>query len=80
MANVLQAGESVTFSGVYKVVHSGQQSEAHYVLALRERLFPDVCDAPIRSSSSWLFSAVYVVTHPFFHSEQRVTIGEEYSS
>jgi hypothetical protein len=25
-------------------------------------------------------SAVYVVTHPFFHSEQRVTIGEEYSS
>jgi hypothetical protein len=40
MANVLQAGESVTFSGVYKVVHSGQPSEAHYVLALRGATFP----------------------------------------
>jgi hypothetical protein len=25
-------------------------------------------------------SAVHVVTHPFFHSEQRVEIGEEHSS
>jgi hypothetical protein len=25
-------------------------------------------------------SAVHVVTQPFFHSEQRVTTGEEYSS
>jgi hypothetical protein len=55
MANVLQAGESAPFSGVYKVIHSGQQSEAHYVLALRGETFLDVCDAPIRSSSSRLF-------------------------
>ena len=40
MANVLQAGESATFSGVYKVVHSGQHSEAHYVLALRGETLP----------------------------------------
>jgi len=55
MANVLQAGESVPFLGVCKVVHSEQQSEVHYVLALAERLFLDLCDAPVRSSSSWLF-------------------------
>jgi hypothetical protein len=30
MANVLQAGESVPFSSVCKVVRSGQHGEAHY--------------------------------------------------
>jgi hypothetical protein len=40
MEKVLQAGQSVPFSRVCKVVHSGQQSEAHYVLALRGATFP----------------------------------------
>jgi hypothetical protein len=80
MANVLQAGESVTFSGVYKVVHSGQQSEAHYVLALRGATFPGSLRCSGQAKFQSALSAVYVVTHPFFHSEQRVTIGEEYSS
>jgi hypothetical protein len=80
MANVLQAGESAPFSGVYKVVHSGQHSEAHYVLALAERLFLDVCDAPVRSSSRWLFRRFMWQRTLSFNSEQRVEIGEEYSS
>ena len=78
MANVLQAGESATFSGVYKVVHSGQR-EAHYVLALRGATFPGCLRCSDRVKFQLALSAVYVVTHPFFHSEQRVTIGEEYS-
>jgi hypothetical protein len=79
MANVLQAGESVPFSGVYKVVHSGQQSEAHYVLALRGATFPGRLRCSDQAKFQLALSAVYVVTHPFFHSEQRVTMGEEYS-
>ena len=80
MANVLQVGESVTFSGVYKVVHSGQQSEAHYVLALRGATLPGWLRCSDQAKFQLALSAVYVVTHTFFHSGQRVTIGEEYSS
>jgi hypothetical protein len=80
MANVFQVGESVPFSRVYKFVHSGQQSEAHYVLALGGATFPGSLRCSDQSKFQLALSAVYVVTHPFFHSEQRVTIGEEYSS
>lgn len=79
MANVLQAGESATFSGVYKVVHSGQQSEAHYVLALRGATFPGCLRCADQVKFQLALSAIHVVTRPFFHSEQRVTMGEEYS-
>jgi hypothetical protein len=79
MADVLQAGESVTFSGVYKVVHSGQQSEAYYVLALRGATFPGCLRCADQVKFQLALSAIHVVTRPFFHSEQRVTMGEEYS-
>jgi hypothetical protein len=58
----------------------GQQSEAHYVLALRGATFPGCLRCSDRAKFQLALSAVYVVTHPFFHSGQRVTIGEEYSS
>ena len=77
--NVLQAGEGVPFSGAYKVVHSGQHNEAHYVLPYAGRLFLDLCDASDQVKIQLALSAVHVVTHPFFHSEQRITIGKEYS-
>ena len=80
MADVLQAGESVPFSGVYKVVHSGQHSEAHYVLALRGETFPGCLRCSDQVKFQLALSAIHVVTHPFFHSGQRVKIGEEYSS
>jgi hypothetical protein len=80
MANVLQAGESATFSGVYKVVHSGQHSEAHYVLALRGETLPGSLRCSDQVKIQLALSAVHVVTRPFFHSEQRVKIGEEHSS
>jgi hypothetical protein len=80
MANVLHAGESVTFSGVYKVVHSGQPSEADCVLALRGATFPGCLRCSDQAKFQLALSAVYLVTHPFFHFEQHVTIGEEYSS
>jgi hypothetical protein len=80
MANVLQAEESVPFSGVYKVVHSGRHSEAHYVLTLSGATFPGCLRCSDQAKFRLALLAVHVVTHPFFHSEQRVTIGEEYSS
>jgi hypothetical protein len=80
MANVLQARESVPFSGAYKVVHSGQHNEAHYVLALRGETFPGSLRCSDQVKIQLALSAVHMAMHPFFHSEQRVTIGEEYSS
>jgi hypothetical protein len=80
MANVLQAGESVTFSGVYKVVHSAQHRDAHFVLALRGETYLGSLRGSDQVKFQLALSAVHVVTHPFFHSEQRVKIGEEYSS
>ena len=80
MANVLQAGESVTFSGVYKVVHSAQHRQAHFVLALRGETYPGSLRCSDQVKFRLALSAVHVVTHPFFDSEQRVKIGEEYSS
>jgi hypothetical protein len=55
MANVLRAGESVTFSSFYKVVRSGSKVKPITSWPYAERLFLDVCDAPIGPSSSWLF-------------------------
>jgi hypothetical protein len=80
MPNVLQAGERAPFSGAYKVVHPGQHSEAHYVLALRGEAFPGCLRCSDQVKFQLALSAVHVVTHPFFHSEHRVKIGEEYSS
>ena len=73
-------GRACRFQVLTKVVHSGRHSEAHYVLALAERLFLDVCDAPVRSSSRWLFRRFMWQRTLSFNSEQRVEIGEEYSS
>jgi hypothetical protein len=78
--NILQAGESVPFSGAYEVVYSGQHREAHYVLALRGEAFPGCLRCSDQVKFQLGLSAVHVVTHPIFHSEQRVKIGEEYSS
>jgi len=58
----------------------GQQSEAHYVLALRGATLPGCLRCSDQVKFQLALSAVHVVTHPFFHSEQRVKIGEEYSS
>ena len=80
MANVLQGEESVPFSGVYKVVHSGRHSEAHYVLALRGETFPGCWRCSDQVNFQLALSAAHLGTHPFFHSEQRVKIGEEHSS
>jgi hypothetical protein len=80
MANVLLAGESVPFSAVYKVVHSAQHRQAHFVLALRGETYPGCSRCSDQVKFQLALSAIHVVTHPFFHSEQRVTIGEEYSS
>ena len=68
------------FSGAYKVVHSGQHNESHYVLALRGATFPGCLRCCYQAKFQLALSAVYVVTHPFFHSEQCVTLGEESSS
>jgi hypothetical protein len=80
MANVLRAGESVPFSGVYKVVHSAQHRQAHFVLALRGETYPGCLRCSDQVKFQLALSAVHVVAHPFFHPEQRVKIGEEYSS
>jgi hypothetical protein len=80
MPNALQAGESVPSSGACKVVHSGRHSEARYVVALREETLPGCSRCSDQVKFQLALSAVYVVTHSFFHSEQCGAIGEEYSS
>jgi hypothetical protein len=56
------------------------KAAAHYVLALLGATFPGCLRCSDQAKFQLALSAVYVVTHPFFHSEQRVKIGEEYSS
>jgi hypothetical protein len=73
-------GRACRFQALAKVVHSGQHSEARYVPALRGETFPGCSSCSDQVKFQLALSAVHVVTHPFFHSEQRVKIGEEYSS
>jgi hypothetical protein len=71
MANVLQAGESVPFSGAYKVVHSGQHNEAHYVLALRGETFSGSLRCSDQVKIQLALSAVHMGMHPFFRVHVR---------
>jgi hypothetical protein len=53
--------EGVPFSGVYKVVHSGQHSEARYVLALRGETVLGCLRCSDQVKFPLAFSAVHVV-------------------
>jgi hypothetical protein len=79
MANILQAGESVPFSGVTGPSIRGSTVRRITSWLDAERLFLGCSRCSDQVKFLLALSAVHVVTHPFFHSEQRVTIGEEYS-
>ena len=80
MATYFKQERACRFQASTRCVHSGQHSEAHYVPALRGATFPGCLRCSDQVKFQLALSAVHVVTHPFFHSEQRVKIGEEYSS
>jgi hypothetical protein len=80
MATYFKQGRACRFQVLTKVVHSGRHSEAHCVLSLRGETLPGSLRCSDQVKFQLALSAVHVVTHPFFHFEQRVKIGEEYSS
>ncbi len=66
MPNIFRAGEKVPTTGVYKVVHSRQHVEAHYITALQGDTFPLCLECSDNVRFEVALSAVHVNAHPLF--------------
>jgi len=67
MADAFHAGQTVPFTGVYKVVHERQHSQPHYVTAVHGELFPGCLECSHHVQFELVVSAVHMKAHPLFY-------------
>ena len=70
MAQVFQVGEKVPFSGVYKVVHAQEHSQAHHVTAVSGDAFPGCLQCCNEVQFELLMCALHIKVHPLFDHRQ----------
>ncbi len=66
MPHIFKAGQKVSTTGVYKVVHAGQHIEAHYVTAVFGDTFPPCLECSDNIRFELALSAVHINAHPQF--------------
>lgn len=65
------AGQKVPTSGVYKVIHTGQHTQPHYVIALYGNTFPSCRECGGKVVFELAISAIHVNAHPLFVRNHR---------
>jgi hypothetical protein len=66
MPEILEPGDRVPSSGLYKVVHAGRHAQSHYVTALYGDTFPACLECLNGVRFELTIVAGYIRAHPLF--------------